>query len=419
MMTTRSESPTDGAITARRNLFIMCCMALTVTSMTFAIRAGILNELGTEFGLNNVQLGWVNSMAFLGFPLAMIVGGLVYNAVGPKRMMVAAFVGHLAGLLLTIVAGGFWTLLISTFFIGFANGAVEAACNPLVAQAYPDKRTAMLNRFHVWFPGGIVIGALISQTMASASLGWQLQVATMLVPTLIYGLMIFRLPFDGVKPVGVSTSNNIKALWTPLFFVIAALMTLTATTELGTQQWVEKILGASGASPMLILALITGLMAVGRFYAGPIIKALSPQGVLLGSAILSASGIGLMSVLTGPSVYLAAIVFALGVTYFWPTMLGWVSEDLPQTGALGMSLVGGAGMFALSLWNPVIGSWVDGALAQAAALGLTGEAADLAAGQAVLRKLIFFPLVLVACFGAVVALKRRQRAGQTGQPLDA
>jgi len=141
----------------KNRLFLAACVSLIVTAMTFAIRAGILGQLGTDFGLTDTELGWVNSMAFLGFPVATIFGGLVYNSVGPRKLMMIEFLSHLIGILLTIFAGGFWTLLISTFFIGFANGSVEAACNPLIADIYTTNRTTMLNKFHVWFPGGIVI----------------------------------------------------------------------------------------------------------------------------------------------------------------------------------------------------------------------------------------------------------------------
>jgi len=112
----------------KQTLFVASCLALTVTSMTFAIRAGILSQLGEDFQLNDTQLGWINSMAFLGFPIATVFGGLLYNSLGPKKLIVVAFFGHLLGLVLTIYATGFWGLLISTFFIGFANGAVEAGC---------------------------------------------------------------------------------------------------------------------------------------------------------------------------------------------------------------------------------------------------------------------------------------------------
>ncbi|MES2673941.1 MAG: MFS transporter [Pseudomonadota bacterium] len=388
-------------------LFSACCVALIVTAMTFAIRAGILNELSASYNFTDTQLGWINSMAFLGFPVAMMVGGLLYNYVGARRLMYLAFASHVLGLALTMSASGFWGLLISTFFIGFANGSVEAACNPLIADIYHTNKTTMLNRFHMWFPGGIVIGALISTLMTKMNLGWQLQIAVMLVPTAIYGYLIFGQKFPDMVNSEISTSNNISALLSPLFLLMAFCMTLTATTELGTQQWVQRILSESGAQPMLILAMITGLMAVGRYFAGPVIHALNPAGVLLASAVVATAGIYLMSTASGPMVYVAALLFALGVMYFWPTMIGFVSEYLPKTGALGMSLIGGAGMFGVSMWNPVIGGWLDAAKAEALAKGLSGEAAELAAGQAALQNLAIFPAVLAIIFAGLFFYRKK------------
>jgi len=392
----------------KSRLFNASCLALIVTAMTFAIRAGILSQLNNDFALNDTELGWVNSMAFLGFPLAMIVLGLLYNSLGPRRIMYIAFIGHLLGLVMTIFAGGFWTLLISTFFIGFANGAVEAACNPLVADMYPDNKTTMLNKFHVWFPGGIVIGALVSQFMTGAGMSWQLQIAVMIIPTLIYGFLIFGQKFPEIQNLESDTGKNIKAVLTsPLFWFMLVCMTLTATAELGTQQWVERILGSAGAKPMLILAMVTGLMAVGRYFAGPVIHRLNPTGVLWISAVLATVGLVLMSQATGSMVYLAAIIFALGVMYFWPTMIGFVGEYLPKTGALGMSLMGGAGMFAVSIWNPIIGSWLDSEREASLASGLGKEAADLAAGQATLDNMAIFPAILILLFGLLYFYMKR------------
>jgi predicted MFS family arabinose efflux permease len=388
-------------------LFAACCIALIVTAMTFAIRAGILNQLSASFQFSDTELGWINSMAFLGFPVAMMVGGLLYNSLGARTLMYLAFVSHLLGLILTITADGFWTLLISTFFIGFANGSVEAAANPLIADIYHTNKTTKLNKFHMWFPGGIVIGALISTLMTKLGMDWQMQIAVMLVPTVIYGVMIFGQAFPEMANSETSTKNNLLALISPLFILIMITMTITATTELGTQQWVERILGASGAHPMLILAMVTGLMAVGRYFAGPVIHALNPVGVLLASSVLAAIGIYLMSMASGGMVYVAAIVFALGVMYFWPTMIGFVSEYLPKTGALGMSLVGGAGMFGVSMWNPIIGGWLDAEKAKAAESGLTGAAVELAAGQATLSNLALFPVVLIVIFAGLFVFRKK------------
>ena len=398
---------TTSATINPQRLFAACCVALIVTAMTFAIRAGILSQWSAEFGLSNVELGWINAMAFSGFPIAMMFGGLIYNYVGPRNLMYLAFVCHLIGLVLTATSVGFWSLLLASFFVGFANGSVEAACNPLIADIYHTRKTAMLNKFHVWFPGGIVIGALVSSFMTNLGIDWQWQVATMLVPTLIYGVMIFGQPFPQMINSETSTSNNIRALISPLFLFMVFCMTLTATTELGTQQWVERILGESGAHPMLILAMVTGLMAVGRYFAGPVIEALNPAGVLLVSAVVATIGIYLMSTASGSMVYVAAIVFALGVMYFWPTMIGFVGEYLPKTGALGMSLIGGAGMFAVGMWNPLIGGWLDDAKAEAIANGVPAEAVELTAGQATLQNLALFPAFLIIAFTVLFVLRKR------------
>ena len=401
----------------KNRLFLAACVSLIVTAMTFAIRAGILGQLGTDFGLTDTELGWVNSMAFLGFPVATIFGGLVYNSVGPRKLMMIAFLSHLIGILLTIFAGGFWTLLISTFFIGFANGSVEAACNPLIADIYTTNRTTMLNKFHVWFPGGIVIGALSSKLMSDASgnyewMNWQWQIGIMLIPTLIYGFLFFGQKFPKNENIVSDTKMNIKSLLSPLFIFMVLCMTLTATTELGTQQWVEKILGNTGASPMLILAMVTGLMAVGRYFAGPVIHKLNLPGVLLISAIISTIAIYLMSSATGGMVYVYAVLFAIGVCYFWPTMIGFVSEYIPKTGALGMSLIGGAGMFATSIWQPVIGSWLDNAKSVAVDSGASLEQAELIAGQETLSNIAFFPMVLIVLFGILYTQRKKLEANR-------
>ena len=391
---------------SKKILFNASCIALIVTAMTFAIRAGILVELGNDFNLNNTQLGWINSMAFWGFPVATIFGGLLYNYFGPKKLLVAAFLSHLIGLVMTIYADGFTTLLISSFLIGFANGSVEAACNPLIADMYSNNRTTMLNKFHVWFPGGIVIGALATNFMNSFGLGWQLKIAIMILPTLIYGYMFFKALFPKSENIDTDTSNNIKSLFTPLFIFVAVCMTLTATTELGTQQWLQPLLEKSGASPMLILAMVTGIMAVGRYFAGPIVHKLNPIGVLFMSAIVSTVAIYMMSIVDGTMLYGASILFAFGVCYFWPTMIGFVSEYMPKTGALGMSLVGGMGMFATGIWNPIIGSWIDTNTQTALDSGLTQDLAEIAAGKATLGNMTYFPLILIIFFG-ILFLNRK------------
>jgi MFS family permease len=389
-------------------LFLASCFALITTAFSFSIRAGILPQLGSELSLDNVQLGHINQMWFLGFPISMILGGVFYTSVGPKLIMQIALVAHALGILLTIYAVDYNTLLISTLLIGLGNGCTEAACNPMIADAYSgNEMSSKLNRFHMWFPGGIVVGSLISKFMTDASMAWQAQIWVILIPTAIYAYLFFGQAFPKPKSLENTTLGNFKAMLNPLYLFMLACMALTAISEFGPQQWVGPILSKAGASPMLILALVTGLMAVGRYFAGPIIAKINTVGVLLGSAIFALAGLYLMSTMSGSTLYFAAFIYALGICYFWPNMLGFVAESMPETGALGLSIMGGIGMFSSSMFQPIIGGWIDSNKAAKVAEGLAGDAADLAAGQATLSNMMVFPAILIVVFAVLYFTRKK------------
>ena len=387
-------------MTNSKRLFYGSCFALITTAFSFSIRAGILPQLAETFSLSGQQLGFINSMWFLGFPISMILGGIFYHTIGPKRIMQFAFATHTLGIILTIFSGGYTGLLVSTLLIGIGNGCTEAACNPMIADAYEGKQmNTLLNRFHMWFPGGIVLGSLVSLLMTSLDLGWQAQIWIIMIPTLIYAYLFMGQDFPKPKIEGVtSIGENIKAMLSPMYLFILACMALTAISEFGPQQWTSLILSNSGAHPMVILALITGLMAIGRYFGGDIVHRFDQTGVLLGSAVLTAVGIFLLSTQTGGMVYIAAIFFALGVCYFWPNMIGFVAEKIPLSGALGMSIVGGMGMFSSSIFQAIIGGWIDSSTAEQSALGFTGTDLELAAGQQTLTYMISFPAILIVLF---------------------
>lgn len=413
----------------RNKLFVASCLALLVTSLSFGIRAGILNQLGTDFQLNATQLGTITATAFWGFPLAVVIGGMVVDLIGMKRLLVIAFIFHLLGIILTITAQGYWSLFISTLLIGIANGTVEAACNPLVTAIYPDNKTTKLNHFHLWFPGGILIGTLIVLLFSSLGFDWKIQVGIMLIPTLIYGYLFSRLQFPLTERVasGISTGTMYRSVTSPLFIFMFICMFGTAITELFTGQWIDVLLKNVTDNAILILTLTTGVMVIGRGLAEPIVHRFSPQGVLLISAILSALGLYLLSTLNGNSIFFAAFIFGIGVCYFWPTMLGFVAENIPQSGALGLNLMGGAGMFAVSVYMMFMGGYYDERLIEklpeganlqdysAAAAGsdmaLALTQAKSAAGPEILQATMTIPILLTLAFaGLVIYMNNRKKA---------
>jgi fucose permease len=316
---------------------------------------------------------------------------------------------------LTLVAWDFWSLLGGTLLFGIANGFVEAACNPLVAALFPNNQTTKLNHFHVWFPGGIVIGGLLSFAFGKAGLGWRPQFVTMLLPLAIYGFMFFRQQFPQTERVqrGESTKSMFAACLSPGFLLMVGCMLLTASTELGPGQWIPAILEHAGVSGILVLVWITGLMAVGRMFAGPFVHKLSPIGMLVASALVSTLGLYAMSHSSGAMLFASATVFAFGVCFFWPTMLGFVAENYPKTGALGLAIMGGAGMLSVSFVLPVIGGWYDAGIAARTPAGSAPTGAELAAIQAAagleaLGKVAILPVILSVIFIAIAVVRRKR-----------
>ncbi|NNE77152.1 MAG: MFS transporter [Pricia sp.] len=411
------ETSTNVMAPNANRLFYGSCFALITTAFSFSIRAGILPQLGEELSLTAEQLGFINSMWFFGFPISMVIGGLIYHKVGGKAIMQFAFFAHAVGIILTIYSGSYTGLLISTLLIGLGNGCTEAACNPMIADAYQGNRMSkMMNRFHMWFPGGIVIGSLISKFMTDAGMSWESQIWVIMIPTLIYAYLYFGQSWPKAKVEEAATlSGNFKAMISPLFLFMVCCMALTAITEFGPQQWVGLILAKSGAQPMLVLALVTGIMAVARYFGGEVVHKFDQTGVLLGSSVLATIGIYLFSTQTGSMAYVAAIFFAFGVAYFWPNMLGFIADKIPRSGALGLSIMGAVGMFSSSIFQPIIGGWIDTDKAEAAAQGLTGDELELVAGQDTLGTMVTFPAILIVLFTILLFWVRSRKAKSKAQ----
>ncbi len=361
----------------QKRLFLGSCVALIATSVAFATVGAVMFALKGEFVLNNAQIGWIGGAALWGFAVSQLVFSPFCDTLGMRFLVRMAFVGHLAGALIMILAGGFATLFVGALVISMANGLIEAACNPLVAALYPDNKTVKLNQFHVWFPGGIVLGGLAAFALDSVGItSWQLKIALVLIPTAIYGYLLLGQRFPATEGVrsGVSMGEMFKsALTTPLMLLMLLCMAMTASIEIGPNRWMPAVLEAGGMAGILVLVYVNGIMAVMRYWAGPVVHRLSPTGILLLSAVLS--GAGLLWLSSGGSVVsvvASATVFAVGVCYFWPTMLGFVSERIPRSGALGLGLMGTVGMAVVGL---VTAPWMGRIADQAAHEVLVEDAA--------------------------------------------
>jgi len=266
----------------------------------------------------------------------------------------------------------FWILMIGAATLAVGNGMIEVTGNPLVAALYPENKTTYLNYFHAFFPIGIVAGGLVGFGLATwgGPFGyWPYQLAVIYVPVLVYGALLLFETFPKTEnaEAGIPVGEMFRYTLThPLFLLMLAMMAVTTSLELGPMRWVPAVLAARGIHGILVLVWISGWMVLLRLLAGHFVERLSPPGMLLAASILTGSGLFLLSFVEAPwAAFAAATIFAWGVAFFFPTMVGTVSERLPKTGSLGIVLTAGVGLgMSGAVGVPVIGKLADGYLAE-------------------------------------------------------
>ncbi len=345
----------------QRRLFAASCLSLVVTAMIFALRGNVEDLVLADQGLAGffkpetarADYGWLSTMAFFGFATSILVASPMLDSLGMRNLLYLAFGLHVIGIIGFISAPSYTVMTAAMLLAGFGNGLVEAVINPLIATIYPNDKTHKLNVLHSWWPGGLIIGGLLGFLMKRYGLSWQIQMGIVLIPTVLYGLMIFgqKFPLTERAAAGISTGEMIRAALRPGFLILLFCMMITASVELAPGQMVDSVLGKlAGMSGILILVYGSALMFVLRYYAGPIAHRISPIGMMWASVTIASIGLFLLASATSQvTAYVAATVFYVGVCFMWPTMLGITSERYPEGGAFTMGLMGFAGQFMLGV----------------------------------------------------------------------
>ncbi|HEY2574153.1 MAG TPA: MFS transporter [Verrucomicrobiaceae bacterium] len=396
-------------------------MAILAAGVGFAVRGSIFADWGREFGFTGGELGAIGGAGFTGFCFGIIIGGVVADTIGYGWLVIAAFALHVLSAVITFAAtptmghdGAYNCLKWGMFVFAYANGTLEAVANPLVATLFPQNRTHYLNILHASWPLGMVIGTLLALLLGGQmQMGWKVQLATYLIPTVFYGVMFLgqKMPKSEASVKGVSFGEMFKdvgilgglvicfllvlfcqeqlglgnavaysiggvlllgigaitnfSIGALLLFVLFVTHALVGAVELGTDQWIQNITGniLSPKQGQILFLVTSGLMFALRFCAHFIEKnlGLSPVGLLCTCAALACLGLNLVSGVDGFAMALIAVcVYALGKTFFWPTMLAVASDRFPRTGAVAISIMGGIGMMSAGLiGSPGLGYFKD------------------------------------------------------------
>ncbi len=410
----------------KQRLFLLSVIALATTGIGFSIRSNIASELQADLfdpidKIHSAEMvATALGVVFLGYACTIAIGSPLLDFIGMGRLLrvsaLCFFIGTTIVLLAPKLQGAislFRVVWLGMLIIGIGQGLVETVINPLAATLYPDEKTHRLNVLHAWWPGGIIIGGLIGLMLGQMNLSWKIQMAVVLLPAAVFGVLAAGAKFPPTERVaaGVSAAGMLKEVLRPFFLIWFFCMFLTAASEIAPGQWVDMALTRTvGMKGIWLLVYVSGLMFVMRHFAGPLAHKLSPVGLLWISCFLASIGLVLLSVanskITG---LLAATVWGIGVCYMWPTMLAAASERFPRGGALLMGLMGTAGTLSIYFVLPQMGKVFDTAKIRAAGgeaafKSLTGpklEAVLAYASQYSFRIVAILPAVLLVVFGAI------------------
>jgi MFS family permease len=408
-------------------LFWGCFIALITTAFGFILRIFLMDGWAKEFNFSATQQGELFGVGLWPFAISIVIFSLIIDKIGYKTAMFFGFACHMVSLIMTVTAGSYEALYWANFVVALGNGTVEAYINPVVATQFKHDKSRWLNILHAGWPGGMVVAGLLALSLP-ADMAWQTKMYLLAIPAVIYVVILAFQDFpvnervaagssygDMLKEVGAAGAFIIvwlmavefvrstttaespmmigtiiaavaavamfavtKSFGRPFFILMLLIMVPLATTELGVDSWVSAlmtpILGANGLYVLLYTSL---LMMILRFCSGPIIHKLSPIGVLATCSVLAALGLVALSHATSTAlIFAAATLYAVGKTFFWPTMLGVVAEQCPKGGALTLNATGGVGMLGVG----VIGAMLLGFM-QDTTLDSTIKAKDPAAHE--------------------------------------
>lgn len=404
-------------------LFVACIISLVTTSFGFIVRAFLIGEWGEQFNLTDTQIGALQGAGLFPFAISIILFSLVIDRLGYGRAIGLAWGGHLVSAVVTMTASTYTQLYIGTLLFALANGAVEAVVNPVTATLFPKSKTHHLNILHAGWPAGLVLGGVMA--IALGDIEWRWKIGLFLLPTLVYGAMMMRCTFPVQERVAAGVSYRdmlgefgwagclivsyfvatgldemargifhfslpslvilglaiaptlifgyfIRSFGRPVFVLLLLVMILLATTELGTDSWVTALMtpvlaGIGENAGAWLLIYTSAIMFVLRFFAGALLHRVSPIGLLAACSVLAAIGLAWLATAGAVvwAIILAATLYGVAKSFFWPTTLGIVSEQFPRGGALTLNAMGGMGMIAVGvLGNPLFGVIQDKYLEQ-------------------------------------------------------
>ena len=401
-------------------IFWSSFLALMAAGIGFGIRVMSIGLWQGEFGISGDEAGALFGASLWPIAVGMILFSLIVDKIGYKFSMIIAFASLAASSVWTLFAKEIEVLRWSFVIFGFGHGIVEAVINPLCATMYKKNKSKMLNILHASWPAGIAVGAFAFLVLCNGESpvlnDWRLMFWFVLIPSILFGigfLISHKYPKDervennvsylemlrefgglgislavmilfyeltkvagvlgeGYQRIIVSLAVGVvtgllsgillKSAGKVMFFILCLIMIPLATAEIATDGWIQVLMKPVMQKDFKIdsgyaIVLSSLIMMTLRFFAGVPLKYMSAPVLLLVSSVFSIIGLFMLSSVGGVMIILAFVIYAVGQTFYWPTVLGFTAEQFPKGGAMTLNTVSAMGLLTVGIFGtPFLGA---------------------------------------------------------------
>ncbi len=403
----------------RTIIFWSSFLALMAAGIGFGIRVMSIGIWAEEFEISGDAAGALFGASLWPIAIGMILFSLIVDKIGYKVSMMIAFASLAGSSIWTLFAATPSSVTWAFVLFGFGHGVVEAVINPLCATMYKKQKSKMLNILHASWPAGVGLGALIFLLLGSGDspiLTWREMFWFVLAPAALFGigfLCSHKYPKDervennvsyidmlrefgglGIflavtflfykvaevsgnlgegydrilvslavgAGAGLISALTLKSAGKILFFILCLIMIPLATAEIATDGWIQVLMKPVMKQDFNIdsgyaIVLSSLIMMTLRFFAGVPLRFMNAPTLLLVSSIFSIIGLFMLSYVSGALIVVAFVLYGVGQTFYWPTVLGFTAEQFPKGGAMTLNTVSAIGLLTVGIFGiPFLGA---------------------------------------------------------------
>ncbi|KAA9164034.1 MFS transporter [Amycolatopsis acidicola] len=358
------RSPSDGPVSAGRWRAGLCAFFLSI-GISFASWITRTPDIRDALGASTAQMG----LALAGLSVGSIVGvtaaGILVARFGPWRVMTSSALLMIVGLLVialaTVQAS---TVLVSAglSFFGLGVGLSEVATNVEGAYLESVSGVTVLPPLHGSYNIGSVVGGVLGIVASARHVPVLPHLGGAGLVMILVGTWAMRgIP---VRPGSAGDRPRVRArpasVWRDRSLLLIGVVILGMALAEGTaNDWLPLIavddFAASKPIASLAFTLFSVMMAVGRFSAGPLLRALGRVNAIRLTATTGALGIVVVTLAPSLAVAVVGVVlWGFGASLGFPVAISAAGDD-PARATARVTVVTMVGYVAFLAGPPLLG----------------------------------------------------------------